>query len=357
MKSLPRLLSRLLSLLLSIACCAAGAEPATPNDVARWLAGMPAADADAAPSPQRTRLDQAWAELEAGRTTPMRAFAARHLAREQAQCSTLFYPFSGPDVLNAVALFPDCGTYVMFGLEAIGELPRLERMSDAGRAAVLADMARAQDTMIKRNFFVTRAMRGELNTPHLKGTLPLMTSMLVRMGYEVRAIRLLQVDGTPMPLDSLRRPRAVGIDFGRPGRPDQHLFYANFDASNEGLKNRPDFLNYMDGVHGVVTLLKAASYLLHDDSFSVMRNLIRDRSVAIVQDDSGLPYARLTESGFEVELYGNYVGTIPVFSYRYQRDLANAYVQASEREPLPFAWSYAKKRDEEALQIARRPGA
>lgn len=354
MKSLPRLLS----LFLLFACCAAGAEPSTPNDVARWLAGMPAADSVEAASPQRTRLDQAWAELEAGRTTPMRAFAARHLAREQAQCATLFYPFSGPDVLNAVALFPGCGTYVMFGLEAIGELPRLERMSDAGRAAVLADMARAQDTMIKRNFFVTRAMRGELNTPHLKGTLPLMTSMLVRMGYEVRAVRLLQVDGTPMPSDSPRRPRAVGIDFGRPGGPDQHLFYANFDASNEGLRNRPDFLNYMDGVHGgVVTLLKAASYLLHDDGFSVMRNLIRDRSVAIVQDDSGLPYASLTASGFEVELYGNYVGTIPVFRYRYQRDLANAYVQASEREPLPFAWSYAAKRDEEALQIARRPGA
>ncbi|HUN91818.1 MAG TPA: hypothetical protein VMU33_07165 [Burkholderiaceae bacterium] len=367
----------------------AAAEPGTPNDVARWLAGMnvgtPVDSATAfvlngaalhrselgaaalrtaavstgagvAPTP-RERLDRAWAELATTRTAPMRGFAAQHLAHEQQNCRTLFYPFSGPDVLNAVTLFPSCETYVMFGLEPVGALPHLDRMTDESKAAVLADMVRAQNFIIKRNFFVTQYMREDLNTPHLKGVLPLMSAMLVRMGYEVRDVRMSQVDGTPWPAGSPKRPRAVTIDFGRPGGPDQHLFYANFDASNGGLKTKPDFLHYLDGVHDAVTLLKAASYLLHDGSFSVMRDQIEQRSAAIVQDDSGLPYASLTSAGFSVELYGNYVGTIPVFKYRYQRDLAGAYVAAKEREPLPFAWSYAVKRNEEALQIARRPGA
>jgi hypothetical protein len=110
-------------------------------------------------------------------------------------------------------------------------------------------------------------------------------------------------------------------------------------------------------VQPTVTLLKAASYLLAEKNFSRMRGLIEEHSRLVVQDDSGLPYAELLAHGYSVELLGDYVGTIPQFRYRYQKDLAAAYARLPAHEALPFAWSYAWKPAEEALQVARRAPA
>lgn len=42
---------------------------------------------------------------------------------------------------------------------------------------------------------------------------------------------------------------------------------------------------------GVVnTYLKGASYLLHRNSFSLIRNIILDQSEQVIQDDSGVPF-------------------------------------------------------------------
>ena len=43
--------------------------------------------------------------------------------RAPATYSTVFYPFGGPDIANALALFPDADTYLLFGLEAPGAIP------------------------------------------------------------------------------------------------------------------------------------------------------------------------------------------------------------------------------------------
>jgi hypothetical protein len=337
----------------ALACSLAAQADSDPNDTARYLAGM-SLQGNAPANPRAKSLDESWRKVGATRLASMRDFAAKHLGQEQQQCKTLFYPFSGPDALNALTLFPRCEKYVMFGLEPAGELPLLDKLDAKGKAAVLDDMQKAQDFIIRRNFFVTRYMQSELNTPHIKGVLPLMSATLVRMGYEIRDVRSMNVDGTAFTEASGKLARAVAIIFGIPGQKAQEIFYADFDASNDGLRVHPGFLHYMEGVNDTITVMKAASYLCHDNTFSTMRDLIESRSVVIVQDDSGLPYKSLKASGFDVELYGNYVGVIPVFSYRLQRDLASAYAQAKQKQALPFSWSYAERPSEEALQIARR---
>ena len=42
---------------------------------------------------------------------------------------TLLYPFAGPDFFNAWWMFPECETFVLFGLEHIGEVPNVEGMN------------------------------------------------------------------------------------------------------------------------------------------------------------------------------------------------------------------------------------
>jgi hypothetical protein len=326
------------------------------QDTATWLAGLQR-DPDSQLSKAQQETDAAWQKLRSDRLAPMDAFARRNFPAERAHCDTLFYPFGGPDDLNALGMFPGCLRYVLFGLEPIGELPALERLSPERKALVLADMHKAQQYILRRNFFVTQYMTKELNTPNLKGVLPILVTTLARMGYVLIDVQTANLDGS-VPADPGGRPRAVFVHFrAQAGGPVQELMYASFDASDRGLERRPGFLEYLAPIEPTVTLMKAASYLLFEKDFAHMRTLVEDRSRLIIQDDSGLPFADLHAHGFAVDLYGDYVGTIPQFRYRYQKDLAAAYANQPSHATLPFDWSYAWKPGEASLQVARRTTA
>jgi len=343
------------ALLAAVLALAAGAAAAqTPvYDTARWLAGLQL-DASAPVSQAQLETNAAWDRLRVTRLAPMKAFAETHFADERAHCDTLFYPFGGPDIINALSFFPSCKRYILFGLEHVGELPHLERMSAQQKELVLADMHKAQQYILRRNYFVTQYMSSDLNTPNLNGVLPMMSAMLVRMGYVILDVELANLDGSS-PVPAGTRPRAAHVHFqAQDGGPVQELVFASFDASDQGLASNPAFLTFMQPIQPTVTLMKAASYLLHDDSFGRMRELVERKTTLLVQDDTGLPYAKLLADGFSVELYGNYVDTIPVFHYRYQKDLAGAYRAQSAHAELPFPWSYARRREEAALQVARK---
>jgi hypothetical protein len=333
--------------------CALAATP-TP-EAARWLAGLDAA-ADPRLAEVQKEANAAWESLQGTRIEAMGRFAQSHFGAERERCDTLFYPFGGPDILNALSFFPACRRYILFGLEHVGEMPDLDAMSEDAKARLLQDMLKAQRYIVRRNFFVTSYMSGDLNTPNLKGVLPMLCATIVRMGYTVSGIELANLDGsTPF---TGKRPRLARVHFlhGADG-PPQELDFASFDASDEGLGRNADFLTFMEPVRPTVTLIKASSYLLHDKAFTRMRGLVEDKSTLLVQDDTGLPYASMLRDGFKVELYGNYVSTIPAFRYRYQNDLAAAYKEKGSHLPLPFAWSYAWRRDEASLQVARRTPA
>ena len=331
------------------------ADPSV-QETATWLAGLQR-DPDAQLSKVQQETDAAWQTLRTQRLTPMDQFARHNFPAERAQCDTLFYPFGGPDNLNALGMFPDCRRYVLFGLEPIGELPTLERLSAERKALVLADMHRAQQYILRRNFFVTQYMTKELNTPNLKGVLPILVTNLARMGYVLLDVQTGNLDGS-VPADAGGRPRAVFVHFrAQGGGPVQELMYASFDASDSGLERRPGFLQFLAPIDPTVTLMKAASYLLFEKDFARMRSLVEDRSRLIIQDDSGLPFAELRTHGFAVDLFGDYVGTIPQFRYRYQKDLAAAYAAQPSHAALPFDWSYAWRPGEASMQVARKTAA
>ena len=345
--------------LFALLLAGAGLAPGPANaveridDTATWLAGLQR-DPDARLSKAQQETEAAWERLRTDRLAPMAAFARRNFPLEREHCDTLFYPFGGPDILNALGLFPACRRYILFGLEPIGELPALARLDAERKGRVLDDMHKAQQYILRRNFFVTQYMNRELNTPNLKGVLPLLATTLARMGYEVLDAQTANLDGR-VPADPGGRPRALQLHFrARAGGPVQELVYASFDASDSGLERRPGFLQFMAPIEPTVTLMKAASYLLFEKDFSRMRALVASRSRLIVQDDSGLPYAELRAQGYAVELFGDYVGTIPQFRYRYQKDLAAAYAAQPGILRLPFDWSYAWRPGEASMQVARR---
>jgi hypothetical protein len=103
-------------------------------------------------------------------------------------------------------------------------------------------------------------------------------------------------------------------------------------------------------------MLKATSYMLHDENFSRIRSLILEDSALILQDDTGIPWRLLSSARFDVQLYGDYEKPYgKSFQFRLQRDLRAAYEDPQRRvKPLRFRIGYGAGRVTSNLQIARR---
>ncbi len=66
-------------------------------------------------------MKAAWARMNEKQVATMTAWRDTAISKTCPVGKTVLYPFSGPDFFNAYWLFPDCETYVMFGLEHIGD--------------------------------------------------------------------------------------------------------------------------------------------------------------------------------------------------------------------------------------------
>ncbi len=71
-----------------------------------------------------------------------------------------------------------------------------------------------------------------------------------------------------------------------------------------------------------VVYLKAASYLMHETYFSNIRNFLMGKAVAVLQDDSGIPFRYFLGGGWQIYFFGRYSGTLDIFKKYYQADLA-----------------------------------
>ncbi len=274
---------------------------------------------------------------------------------------TLLYPFSGPDFINAWALYPHHGKYVFFSLENPGTLPNLEAMGPKEFDALLNDVRNAFTEIFKRNYFITSYMGKQLTTPHLKGVLPIITTMMALNGLRIAKIET--VDPYPelnkaYAEPKARRPgkmlRGVNLTFITAANKAHELSYFSLDATDKALTFYPDFLDSIARHKPASALVKSASYLLHDHQFSKIRAMILASADILVQDDTGVPYRYIKQANWNTKLFGKYHKPIAPMQWGYQSDLDKAFKDA-QGEPLPFAFGYHWKGQESGLILATRP--
>jgi len=321
----------------------AGLAPTHPDH--RALAEWPEWKAHSA------KLQASWALLRKQQIAPMTAWRNGAVPRACPVGSTLLYPFSGPDFFNAYWLFPNCETYVLFGLEPIGTPPAIEKMNEVQLTRLLTDVREAMANLLARNYFITSKMDKQMQAEELNGVVPIIMISMALAGIEVVQISPLTLarprHAAPEPTaESAARPRrklrGVTIVFQRPDSPvPQRLNYFSVDASNVGVARYPQFRDYLRGLAPTTTLIKSASYLLHVSEFKKLRGLLLDVSGFLVQDDTGVPYAMLAKRGWQLSVYGRYEVPIPPFERHYQPDLAEAYFVAAP-QPLPFRFGYRR---------------
>ena len=313
------------------------------DEIAHLLAGIPVTGALASLTQNSgwqahaAAMDKAWKTKEYFQLGPIASWMSLHAAEYYQSTGTMYYMFGGPDFLYAYTFFPDANTYILAGLEPVGQVPDLSHMSAEMLNANLGALRNAMSTLLVTHYFVTEEMRADLGRSNLNGTVPILYVFLARLGCTV-----LDTTRVSAPAEGVR------ITFSRGGR-SQTLYYFKTDLSGG---NSP-FLRWCAARGPGVSLIKAASYLMHGDGFSGVRNFLLEHSRFIVQDDSGIPL-RAFGKGWTVEFYGRFVPHGEKFGKYDQQALAEIYGRNPPPPELGFAFGYWWQIERGILMLARR---
>jgi hypothetical protein len=313
-------------------------QQSSADDAARYLAGMPVS----AGSPlagltgdprwiaHANAMDAAFARLDQRQLSNIRDWQIEYLAPVTRSSRTCLYFFSGPDFLLADAFYPGCSSYILVSLEPVEPIPQLQSMPPDLLQNSLQNIEMALNTFLQFGFFETKELRTYSQRSSLKGVLPIIFVFLARSGKEIS-----KVDYT-----SLAGNRGVKISFADPATGARKvLYYISADLSDEGLRRNSGLLRFCDHFGPMNSFLKAASYLLHGNSFNLARNYLLQVSASILQDDSGLPLRSFSPDKWTLRFFGTYNGPIDLFKNFYQPDLRQYYATSTPK-PLTFSFGY-----------------
>ena len=346
-------------LIFSWSSLAMATEPASPDDNARFLAGLQpssgspleALTKEASWQQHSKYFNTAYKSLEERQLSKVRAWSKATVTKTE---PVLFYMFSGPDYLYADAFFPAAKTYVLAGLESVGEVPNVGSIAPKALGQELRELQSSLNSVLSFSFFITKKMKTELNSGKLRGTLPVLYTFLARAGKTVTGATLvaLKPDGTLGDGADKGLPQGVKITFkdGAAGE-EKTLYYFSTDISNDGLK-KSGFLTFLAGQGKGDAFVKSASYLMHSDNFSDIRAFLLKSVATLVQDDSGIPVRFLADTEWTLEPYGAYLQPISLFAKSYQPKMKELFKKSATK--IDFGVGYRWKPGESNLLVARR---
>jgi len=302
-------------------------------------------------------LDKMFLHADSFRFTKMKVWAGNELNKGRAK-KILFYPFSGPDFLNADIYYPEADRYILIGMEPVGYLPDICSMPPDTVIHYLNNVKNSLNDLFKRSYFITSKMNIDLGKTEVNGVVPLITLFIKRTGHQIVSIQRIGVDseGKLQFLDSFNGKKklvyGIKIDFhSLSDKKVQSVFYFRTNLSDKGLNKNKGFKAYLSELPQSNTFLKSASYLLHSDNFKIIRSIIFNLSSTILQDDSGIAYKDFNKSQWDIKLYGRYLKPRDEFSYIKEPDLEKAYKSPLVR-PLPYSVGYNWGRNHSNLLYA-----
>ncbi|MFT7520151.1 MAG: hypothetical protein ACI9MC_002295 [Kiritimatiellia bacterium] len=337
------------------------------DDVALFFAGMPLPEGsalakhtqDARYQAYSARINQAWDKYDVETRQKILTWTRAELA--DIEPGPVFYPFSGPDILNAVTILPQGTQYTMLGLEPAGAVPKLHDLDTNGVMARVKQVELALEHILGRNYFITTSMKEAMDEQ--QGVADIMLFFLVRTGHEIIDMRLIELNEageavepgttgdspTPGIEVSFRVRGETGVESSKVAR-----FFPGNAADDHFTKYR-GLAKHLENQGELISMAKAASYLLFYPAFDDVRAVVLDRSKAVVTDSSGLPFHYVETERWDVTLYGSYYKPIPEYIDRCQPNLDRA-LTARSKGKLPFHFGYNfQTRDH--LIVARRKTA
>jgi hypothetical protein len=303
-------------------------------------------------------MDRIWERFTQKQFTVMQKWAAQELAA--ATTGTVFYPFSGPDFVHACALFPQAQTYILVALEPVGELPDFAGKDGAN---FFPRLQRSLYDILNLSFFQTKKMAVSYSKHELKGVLPVLLLFLARTKAQVLDVQqwVMRPDGA---IEEISAGQRVKPDKGVPGvrivfTPEgstekRTLYYFSINLANDSLNKHPNFVAFLKSFGPVTSFAKAASYLMFGGHFSMIRQLILDQSLYVLQSDTAIPFRYFDPNMWGFRFYGTYSCPITLFRNCQQSDLVKIYRAKKDVYPLPFGICYHHRLNTSNLLFAAK---
>lgn len=223
----------------------------------------------------------------------------------------VFYPFGGPDITYPLILFPNLDSITLMGLETaqlITEFPIT--LSNSG----LSNLS----SLYKRSFFITDQMAsGKINV----------TALILK--------QIENIGGTEVKVESAyaERKNTIKITFFYNGKKRTVTFIkASLDNAGIDIALLKSLLPFN------AVFFKAASYLPHQNSFSIFRKFILENTHMLVQDSTGIPYKYIKDN-FVLNLHGQYLSPYK-FPGGFEQNDYRCYSESLNNEQLPFCFGY-----------------
>lgn len=350
----------------ALALCLTGqAQAFSPTELGAFLAGrdLPP-ESPLAPLQQsdeykeHARLYAAqWFRYDDRYFAPMRAWSGTELVMRIGPSWQVTYLFGGPDLISALALFPEARSYALGGLEPVGKLTNPLQLSPEELHASLAALRKSTEVILSFNHFITKDMKTDLKSSAFEGVFPLMLAFLSFTDTRIDAAERLTLlpDGSLVPGAQEKGQAALRITF-RPAPlvPPAEVVYVQADLSDSALKKNSAVLEWLSLRGPSTGYLKAASYLPHSGGFSIVRDFLLKNCTAVVQDDSGIPLSAFRAAGWRVIFFGTYTNPLEIFAQHDQPALREIY-SGGAVFPLPFGFGYRWQRGESTLLLGLPP--
>lgn len=257
-----------------------------------------------------------------------------------AEYQTAFYPFSGPDVVTVMSIYPKANYYVLVADQVpeyafINSPEKLSNASQAFECQMLSNFSR-------RGYYLTNDLIGK------NGPKPRFIKLLIYnfafAGAKINEVKVLTISPDGMIIPQTKDTPAHGVRFivetkdGRAVTVD----YLSANISDSGLEKQGHVVKAFERKSSQVVLIKSASHLLQNSYFSTMKNVLIANAKWITQDETGLDIVPYSEN-YNLQLFGRFIApnTLWAKSPSAQR-LAKYYQDHPSKQELPFLLGYEK---------------
>ena len=310
----------------------------------------------------RQRITKHWEQYNKEIQDPFIEWKNKNVPEPKSK--VVFYPFSGPDFPNAYTIYPKATTYIMIGLEAGGFEPDFESMNENQISRGLYELNGSLDTISRLNYFMTNSMKQDVSKSVFRGTAPVFLAyfgFLKVKPYSIKNFRLNdngeiiyltkeEIKTNPNYREGLI---SLDIDFIDPvDGTKKKLYFLSTNISNFGLKANPGTMKFLGKFGTFASTFKAASFLLHYDSFTDMKEFILKNSELMVMDDTGPPVKDLA-TNFNIKVFGRYTRPIGLWPEKVQKDLQKIH-EDQKPEKVKFKYGYGTADKQQHIMVVTR---
>ncbi len=268
----------------------------------------------------------------------------------------ILYPFSGPDSYSPIAFFENGKDFILFGEHSSGVFSNKDFFDHSKIKNKMNIFIEYIKSYLKIDQFFKTA--GHPLSFKLKDTDIFVTTMiffLSRLNYTILYIRKIFLNKKNQIIPFKKNKNNIeGLEIVFKENKTsfiKRLRYFTISMNNNFIRKNSQLVDYFTNYQSFTTIVRSSFYQLHKDDFSFLRNIILSKSIAIIQDDSGIPIKFYNLKNWDISYFGYYHKPLAIF----QKSLHEQYLRKSITR-LPFQYGHYRQNESNLIYVHRKKG-